>query len=77
MRSIVVYGFVLLILLLACPIVQAEEGDWEFDLTPMYLWAVNIDGTMGVMGEELPVSVSFGDALDKLNAAFTIHFEAR
>ena len=57
--------------------VSAQSSDeWEFQLAPLYLWAVNMGGSMTVMGEETPFEVQFADAADNLEATFTVHFEA-
>jgi hypothetical protein len=57
---------------------QAQESDeWQFQIAPLYLWAMNLDGTMhlggGPSGE---FEVDFKDAFENLETAFTIHFEA-
>lgn len=51
-----------------------EESDWEFNLAPLYLWAIAIDGDMGVRGRTSSVSVDFGDIWDNLEGVFTIRF---
>ncbi len=45
-----------------------QAGGWEGDLA-LTLWAVNLEGVMGVGGFVAPVDVSFGDVLDSLNFA--------
>jgi hypothetical protein len=55
---------------------QDSSDEWELQLAPLYLWAVNLDGTMTVRGVEAPLEVSFDDAFDNLDAAFTLQFEA-
>jgi hypothetical protein len=49
--------------------------DWDFQLAPFYLWAVNLRGDMTVKGNIVPVKVDFDDAFDNLEAVFTAHFE--
>jgi hypothetical protein len=57
--------------------VSAQGSDtWEFQLAPLYLWAVDMGGTMTVMGEETPFEIKFADAAENLEATFTVHFEA-
>jgi hypothetical protein len=70
--------FVTLVLLVAgASSVSAQGSDeWEFQLAPLYLWAVDLGGTMTVMGEEAPFEVKFADAAENLEATFTVHFEA-
>lgn len=57
--------------------VQAEEGekDWEWNLAPLYLWAVNITGDLRLGPVSAPVDVKFEDLFDNLDAVFTVHFE--
>jgi hypothetical protein len=61
--------------------VEAQDTDsdeWQFQLAPLYLWAASIGGTMDLRGEmDHEIQVDFNDAVDNLQAAFTIHFEAR
>jgi hypothetical protein len=58
----------------------AQSGgsdEWEFQIAPLYLWAMGLDGTMqlggGPSGE---FEVEFKDAFENLETAFTVHFEA-
>ena len=68
-----------LVFALSCPFVYAEEPadtkNWEFTLAPLYLWAVNMDGDMTVRGQTQSVKLDFDEIFDKLEAAFTVHFE--
>lgn len=53
------------------------SDDWHFQVAPLYLWAVSLDGTMALpTGLENDFQVDFSDAVDNLQTAFTIHFEA-
>jgi len=69
------------VLLLLSPVVfaeeasQAEKNDWEFNLAPMYLWAVSIDGDQTVKGNKVDLDVPFNEIFDNLNGALTVHFE--
>jgi hypothetical protein len=67
------------ILLLLCPLAYAAETpgtkNWEFDLAPMYLWAVNMNGEQTVAGQTQPIKLDFDDIFDTLEAVFTLHFE--
>lgn len=52
------------------------EKDWQFNLTPFYLWGINIDGDIKSGPVTAPVDVSFSDVFDNLEAAFIVHFES-
>ena len=56
---------------------EPKSDEWQFTVAPLYLWAVGIDGTIGVGPAAAPVNITFGDALSNLSGAFTLHFEAR
>jgi hypothetical protein len=57
---------------------QGQSDKWQFQIAPLYLWAVNIDGTMTVRDVlENDFAVDFNDAISNLQTAFTVHFEAR
>ena len=78
MRSIFTAGMMVLLIGLVCPLAYAEDstqGDWEFGLAPMYLWAVSIDGDQTVNGNKVDLDVPFSDIFDNLNSALTFHFE--
>jgi hypothetical protein len=63
--------------LVAAP-AAANEEEWEFSLAPMYLWAKNIEGSSTIGGKEAPLDLDFkDDILDNLDAAFSVHFEAK
>ena len=51
-----------------------EESNWEFNLAPLYLWAIAIDGDSGIRGRTSSVSVDFGDIWDNLEGVFTVRF---
>ena len=56
---------------------QSTSDEWQFQIAPLYLWAMSIDGTMNFRDRfEQDFSVDFKDAFDNLEAAFTVHFEA-
>jgi hypothetical protein len=56
---------------------QSQSDEWQFQIAPLYLWAMSIDGTMTVRDRfEQDFSVDFSDAFDNLESAFTVHFEA-
>ena len=76
-----IIGSALMVLMFACFSVsafageQADEGNWDFNLAPLYVWAVDMDGDLGVGPINTGVSVPFSDLFDNLEAIFTIHFE--
>ena len=51
-----------------------EESNWEFNLAPLYLWAIAIDGDLGIRGRTNNVSVEFSDIWDNLEGVFTVRF---
>lgn len=51
------------------------SGDWDFTLAPLYLWAVKMDGNMTVRGRTQSLKLDFDEIFDKLEAAYTVHFE--
>jgi len=55
--------------------VSAEE-EWEHTLSPLYLWAVGMEGESQIGPVTAPVSVEFSDALDNLDTILTFHYEA-
>lgn len=54
---------------------QAKEKNWNFNLTPLYLWMVNMDGDIGVGPVDTEITVPFEDVFDSLEKVFTVHFE--
>jgi hypothetical protein len=76
-RQVVKYFAIVVILLTltttAKP-VAAAGWDWDFAL---YLFALGLDGTTVVRGNEAEVDLSFGDILEDLEMAATGHLEAR
>jgi hypothetical protein len=57
---------------------QSSSDEWQFSISPLYLWAMSVDGTMDIRGRlEQDFTVDFSDAFDNLETAFTVHFEAR
>ncbi|MGD2126654.1 MAG: hypothetical protein PVG99_11275, partial [Desulfobacteraceae bacterium] len=75
-RAIVV-SFVVFALL--CPLAYAEEGEptknWEWDLTPLYLWGVNMNGELTVANQTVPLVLNFDQIFHRLEAVFSLHFE--
>jgi len=55
---------------------QANEGNWDFNLAPLYLWMVDMEGDIGIGPVDAGVDVPFSDIFDNLESVFTVHFEA-
>ena len=63
---------------LATTSASATEGDWEFALSPLFLWGLSIDGDATINGNTAPLDLKFkDDILENMEAVFTLHFEAR
>lgn len=56
---------------------QSAEDEWQFSLSPLFLWGMNVDGTAQIGPAEAPVGVTFDDVLENMHAVFTFHFEAK
>jgi hypothetical protein len=73
----IVASFVIFLLL--CPLARAQDSsgskNWEFNLAPMYLWAVNMNGELTVANQTLPIKLDFDEIFNNLEAVFTLHFE--
>jgi hypothetical protein len=54
----------------------AKSAGLEYSLTP-FLWANNLDGTVGLGTITTDFSANFSDLVDNLNVAVPIHFEAK
>jgi len=57
-------------------LIDEEKPDrWRSSLF-VYLWALSMDGTAGIGGNEVDIDASFSDLLDVLDAAFSVRFES-
>ena len=63
-------------LLAAAGVVQAAEEGWSFKITP-YLWAMGIDGDVGIGPVSVPMDVKFTDAVEDLELGAMLSAEAR
>jgi len=54
---------------------KSKEGNWDFNLAPLYLWMVNMDGDMVLGPVDTGVTIPFEDIFDNLEAILTFHFE--
>lgn len=55
---------------------ESEESGWEFMLSP-YLWAPNLETTLGVGEATVPVDLSVSDIFDRLKFAGMLHFNMK
>ena len=53
-----------------------KEGNWDFNLAPLYVWMVDMEGELGIGPVTSYPDVPFSDIFDNLESIFTIHFEA-
>lgn len=53
-----------------------EKDNWQFDLAPFYLWAISIDGDVGIRGRTASTSIDFTDVWDNLQGVFTARLNA-
>ncbi len=68
---------VLLSSLLLAGIGNAQaESEWKHTLVPLYLWGAGIEGTSQIGPVAAPISIEFKDALENLDTALTVHYEA-
>ena len=56
---------------------ESNNGDWEFALSPLFLWGMGISGESTIGSATAPLDIEFSDVWDNLEAVFTLHFEAR
>ena len=72
-------SMIVLALVFICPQTYAEESsnpkEWEFSVAPFYVWAVNLEGDVGMKGVTAPLKLDFGQIFDSLEGLFTAHFE--
>ncbi len=54
---------------------KAKEGNWDFNLAPLYIWMVDMEGDMGIGPVDSSLDVPFSDIFDNLESIFTVHFE--
>jgi hypothetical protein len=54
--------------------IAQDDGNWDFELAPLYFWGINIDGDLGIRGRTAEASVDFSDIWDSLESVFTVRF---
>jgi hypothetical protein len=78
MRTAILSTGVLLVLTLAAPAAQAQSvysEDWEWNLTPYYLWLPTMRGDAVVMGTPAPIDIRPGDVIEDLGFVFDFRLE--
>jgi hypothetical protein len=50
-----------------------SAGNWQFEMAPIYLWAISHSADQKVKGVDVDPDISFGDMFDNLNGAMTFH----
>lgn len=55
---------------------HGQDGEWSYELTPMYLWAMSGETEVTVDGISSSSDFGFSDIMDDVEFAFTVHFEA-
>lgn len=53
-----------------------EKDNWQFELAPFYLWAINIDGDFGLRGKTTSTNIDFNDVWGNLQGVLTVRFNA-
>jgi hypothetical protein len=77
-RMLAIITALVIALLASAPMASASESDeWQFNIAPLYLWAVSLDGTMTVRDVEGDFTLDFQDAFSNIEMVFTVHFEAQ
>jgi hypothetical protein len=57
---------------------KSPENEWQFTLSPLFLWGMNIDGSAQIGPATAPLDLNFTDDIfENLSAVFTVHFEAK
>ena len=55
-----------------------NNNQWQFELAPLVIWGVNLNGTTETGPITAPLDLSFdNDMLENLETVFAIHFEAQ
>ena len=54
---------------------EKKSGEWEYDLVPLYLWGMSIDGSTRMGPVTAPLNIRFKDAVEDLSGVFTFYFE--
>jgi hypothetical protein len=66
------------VFLVAHATANAADDEWEFSLSPLFLWGLSLEGDATINGTTAPLDLNFrDDILENLEAVFTLHLEAR
>lgn len=56
----------------------SQADDWEFKLSPLFLWGISLDADATIGTQTVPLDLAFEDeVLDNMDTVFTFHFEAQ
>jgi hypothetical protein len=64
-----------LVCALSAPADAQQREEWEVSVTPLYFWAMALDGNLAAGPATVPVFLKFADAADNLDLAFSFHLE--
>jgi hypothetical protein len=57
---------------------QETQDEWEFQLAPLFLWGMSLNGESSIDGNVAAMDLDFkDDLLENMAGVFTLHFEAR
>jgi hypothetical protein len=57
---------------------EQNSDEWQFALSPLFLWGMNVNGTQQIGSTVAPLELNFtDDILENLGAVFSFHFEAK
>lgn len=77
-RTLMAVIFVLLLTPLSAHSAKASSDDgWNYSLSPLFLWAMKLNGSSTVGPSTLQLDIPFSDVLSNLDSVFTVHFEAQ
>ncbi len=77
-KSVISFACLLLLATPAAADNSTGDNGWSFELAPLFLWGMNINGNSQIGAVDIPLDIEFkDDVLENLDAVFTIHFEAK
>lgn len=57
------------------PAEESSQKNWQWRLSPLYLWGVSISGDQTIGRATVPLELDFSDIFSNLEAVFTANFE--
>ena len=68
---------IVMLFALTIPAVAQEptQKNWQWRLSPLYLWGVSISGDQTIGGATVPLELDFSDIFSNLETVFTANFE--